>query len=121
MRSQFVSPGAQLLMVAVQPARPGGSGSRPRKSMYCWRTKKFVLSIGFGPLLLSLSMIVTVAVDCAPKVAPEGLLRPTVKVSLPSAYESSTIATEKVFDVASPAAHVAVANVVSSSQLSAGM
>src|SRR5260370_40359083 len=99
MRSQFVSPGAQLLMVAVQPARPGGSGSRPRKSMYCWRTKKFVLSIGFGPLLLSLSMIVTVAVDCAPKVAPEGLLRPTVKVSLPSAYESSTIATEKDAEV----------------------
>ncbi len=85
MRSQLVSPGAQLLMVAVQPAKPGGSGSRPRKSMYCCRTKKFVLSIGFGPFVASLSMIVTVAFDCAPSVAPEGLLRPMVKVSLPSA------------------------------------
>src|SRR5258708_38066997 len=113
MRSHWVVSPEQLLIVLIQPARPGGSGSRPRKSMYCWRTKKFVLSIGFGPLLLSLSMIVTVAVDCAPKVAPEGLLRPTVKVSLPSAYESSTIATEKVFDVASPAAHVAVPMVFS--------
>src|SRR5712691_8521480 len=107
MRSQFVSPGAQLLMVMVQPAKPGGSGSRPRKSMYCWRTKKFVLSIGLGPLTVSLSMMVTVAVDCAPKVAPLGLLRLTVKVSLPSAYESSTMAIEKDLEV-SPAANVMV-------------
>ena len=52
--------GAQLLIVLVQPAKPGGSGSRPRKSMYCWRTKKFVLPIGFGPLVVSLSVMVTV-------------------------------------------------------------
>src|SRR5258708_2419692 len=95
-------------MVLVQPANPGGAGSRPRQSMYCCRTKKFVLSIGLGPLLLSLSIIVTVAVDCAPSVAPEGLFRLMVKVSLPSAYESSTIATEKVFGDASPAAQIAV-------------
>src|SRR6266850_364031 len=105
MRSQLVSPGAQLLMVLVQPAKPNGSGSRPRKSMYCWRTKKFVLSIGLGPFVVSLSMIVTVAVDCVPNVAPDGLLRPTVKVSVPSAYESSIIATENDFEV-SPAVKV---------------
>src|SRR5258708_2188141 len=108
MRSQLVSPGAQLLMVLVQPANPGGAGSRPRESMYCCPTKKIVLSIGFRPLLLSLSIIVTVAVDCAPRVAPLGLLRPMVKVSLPSAYESSMIAIEKVFADASPAAQIAV-------------
>src|SRR6266571_1399195 len=103
-RSQFVSPGAQLLIVLVQPANPGGSGSRPRKSMYCWRTKKFVLSIGFRPVIASLSVMVTVAIDCAPSVAPEGLLRLTRKVSVPSAYESSTMAIEKDFEV-SPAAN----------------
>src|SRR6266550_2904670 len=113
MRSQFVSPGAQLLIVLVQPAKPNGSGSRPRKSMYCCRTKKFVLSIGLGPFVASLSMMVTVAVDCAPRVAPEGLLRPMVKVSPPSAYESSTMAIEKDFDDASPAAQVAVPMVFS--------
>src|SRR5260370_42424936 len=108
MRSQFVSPSAQLLIVLVQPAKPNGSGSRPRKSRYCWRTKKLVLSIGLGPFVASLSVIVTVAIDCAPRVAPEGLLRLTRKVSVPSAYESSTMATEKVFADASPAAQVAV-------------
>ena len=80
-----MSPGAQLLIVLVQPAKPGGSGSRPRKSMYCWRTKKLVLSIGLVPFTTSLSVIVTVAVDCAPRVAPLGPLRLTVKVSVPSA------------------------------------
>src|SRR5260370_15661546 len=95
-------------MVLAQPAQAGGSGSRPRKSMYCWRTKKFVLSIGFGPFVTSLSMMLTVAVEGAAKVAPEALLRLTRNVSVPSAYESSTIATENVFGVASPAAHVSV-------------
>src|SRR5438552_6507939 len=108
MRSHWVVSPEQLLIVFTQPANPGGSGSRPRKSMYCWRTKKFVLSIGFVPFVASLSMMVTVAVDCAPSVAPEGLLRPMVKVSVPSAYESSTMAIEKDFDDASPAAQVAV-------------
>src|SRR5439155_25050460 len=102
-------------MVLVQPAKPGGSGSRPRKSIYCWRTKKFVLSIGFGPLLLSLSMMVTVAVDCAPSVAHDGPLRLTVKLSLPSAYESSTMATEKDLEV-SPGAKLMVPSVYSKSQ-----
>src|SRR5260370_39794811 len=98
-------------MVLTQPAKRGGSGSRQRKSMYCWRTKKFVLSIGFGPFVLSLSMMVTVAVDCGPKVAPDALLRLTVKVSFPSAYESSTIAIEKDFEV-SPAAKAIVPRVL---------
>src|SRR5258708_4962333 len=91
-------------MVLVQPAKPGGSGSRFRKSIYCWRTKKLVLSIGLGPVVVSLSTIITVAVDCVPKLAPDGLLRLTVKVSFPSAYESSTIAMEKDLEV-SPAAN----------------
>ena len=84
--------------------------------MYCCRTKKFVPSIGFGPFTVSLSMIVTVAVDGVPKLAPVGLLKPTRKVSFPSAYESSTMATEKVFAAASPAAHVRVPNVKMKSQ-----
>src|SRR5713101_3222826 len=104
MRSQLASADAQLLSPFTQALNPGGSGSRPRKSMYCWRTKKSVLSIGFGPLVTSLSVMVTVAVACAPRVAPEGPLRLTVKLSLPSAYESSTMATEKVLEV-SPAAN----------------
>src|SRR5258707_14423908 len=113
MRSQLISPGAQLLMVLVQPANPGGSGSRAREARYCWRTKKFVLSIGFGPFVASLSVMVTVAINGALSVPPEGLLRPTRKVSVPSAYESSTIAIEKDFDVASPAAQVNVPSVFS--------
>src|SRR5712692_10112648 len=100
-RSHWVVSPEQLLMVLTHPAKPGGSGSRPRKSMYCWRTKKFVLSIGFGPFTRSLSLMVTVAVEGVLRVAPEGLLRLTRKVSVPSAYESSTMATEKVFGVAS--------------------
>ena len=32
LRSQLGSPDAQLLIVFTQPAKPGGSGSRPRKS-----------------------------------------------------------------------------------------
>src|SRR5258707_15778372 len=82
-------------MVLVQPAKPGGSGSRPRKSMYCWRTKKFVLSIGLGPVIASLSVVVMFALNCAPSGAPEGLLRLTPKDSVPSAYAKSTMAIEK--------------------------
>src|SRR5260370_22261871 len=98
-RSHWVVSPLQLFMVLVQPAKPGGSGSRPRKSRYCWRTKKLVLSIGFGPFVTSLSMMLTVAMEGAARVAPEALLRLTRKVSVPSAYESSTMATEKVFGV----------------------
>src|SRR5207249_9317935 len=108
MRSHCVVSPEQLLIVLVQPSKPNGSGSRPRKSMYCWRTKKFVLSIGFGPSTVSLSVIVTVAVDGVARLAPVGLLRLTRKVSFPSAYESSTTATEKLFAAASPAAQVKV-------------
>src|SRR5258708_3937566 len=108
MRSHWVVSPEQLLMVLAHPAKPGGSGSRPRKSRYCWRTKKFVLSIGFGPFVSSSSMMVTVAVDCDARAAPLGLLRLIVKLSVPSAYESLTMATEKVFADASPAAQVAV-------------
>src|SRR5215813_14673544 len=108
MRSHCVTSPEQLLMVFVQPANPPGSGSRPRKSIYCWRTKKFVMSIGLGPFTVSLSLMLTVAVDGLPKTAPDGLLRIIRNVSLPSAQESSTIATEKLFDEASPAAQVSV-------------
>ena len=44
-----------------------------------------MLSIGLVPFVVSLSVIVTVAVDCVPRVAPDGLLRLMVKVSVPSA------------------------------------
>src|SRR2546425_12548837 len=105
MRSHWVVSPEQLLMVFTQPAKPGGSGSRARKSMYCWRTKKFVLSIGFGPFTVSLSTIVTVALDGAASAAPEAPIRTSVKVSFPSAHEASTMATEKVFRESLPAAH----------------
>src|SRR6266705_1654840 len=116
MRSHCVVSPEQLLIPFTQELKPKSSGSRPRKSMYCCRTKKLVPSIGFGPSTVSLSMMVTVAVDGVPKLAPVGLLRLTRKVSLPSAYESSTMATEKLFDVASPAAHVNVPIVLMKSQ-----
>src|SRR5437867_11867843 len=106
MPSHWVVSPEQLLIVFTQALKPNGSGSRPRKSMYCWRTKKLVPSIGFGPFTVSLSMIVTVAVDGVPNVAPVGLLRPTRKVSVPSAYESSPLATAKVYDEASPSAQL---------------
>ena len=60
--------------------------------------------MGLGPLTVSLSEIVTVVVNGVPNVAPETLFRLTVNVSLPSAYESSTIGTENVCEV-SPAAN----------------
>src|SRR5712692_9621766 len=99
MRSHWVVSPEQLLIVLAQPAKPGGSGSRPRKSRYCWRTKKFVLSTGLGPVVVSLSTIITVVVDCEPRLAPEGLVRLAVKLSVPSAYESSMMATENDFEV----------------------
>ena len=49
------------------------------------------------------SMIVTVEIDGAPRVAPEALLKLTLNVSFPSTYESSLMSTTKVFEV-SPAA-----------------
>src|SRR6266480_1007763 len=104
MRSHWVVSPVQLLMVFTQPAKPGGSGSRPRKSRYCCRTKKSVPSIGLGPVVVSLSTIIAVAVDWVPRVAPDGLLRLTVKFSVPSAYESSITATENDLEV-SPAAN----------------
>src|SRR5260370_37787121 len=90
-------------MVLVQPAKPGGSGSRPRKSRYCWRTKKLALSIGFGQFVTSLSMMLTVALEGVLRVAPEALLRLTRKDSHPSADSSSTMADETVVGVPSPA------------------
>src|SRR5712692_1778526 len=115
MRSHWVVSPLQLLMVPVQPAKPGGSGSRFRKSRYCCRTKKFVLSIELGPVVVSLSTIITVVVDGVPSAAPVGLLRLTVKLSVPSAYESSMIATENDFEV-SPEAKVTVPMVLMKSQ-----
>ena len=55
--------------------------------------------------------MVTVAIDGAPKVAPDGLLRLTLKVSLPSMYESSLISTTKLFEV-SPGAKLSVPSAV---------
>ena len=54
-------------------------------------------------MTLSLSTMATVANDGVAKVAPDGSLRVTRKSSLPSAYESSMIATENDLEV-SPAA-----------------
>ncbi len=65
--------------------------------------------------MVSLSTIITVVVDCVPSVAPDGLLRLTVKFSVPSAYESSMIATENDFEV-SPAANVMMPMVLMKSQ-----
>src|SRR5260370_4257622 len=104
MRSQLVSFWAQPLMMLTQVA-PAGSGSRPRKSRYCCRTKKLVLSIGLlGPSTAGLSKIVTVAIVGELKLAPDGLLSITRKVRVPLAYESAMMATENDFEV-SPAAN----------------
>lgn len=40
----------QLLSTSSQPANPGGSGSRPKKSMYCWRMKNDALTTGLPPV-----------------------------------------------------------------------
>ncbi len=70
------------------------------------------MSIGLAPVAISLSMMLTVAVDGVPKAAPDGLLRLTVKVSGPSSYESSMMKAEMVFEV-SPAANWRVPILVS--------
>src|SRR5262249_13775721 len=80
-----------------------------------WRTKNEVLKTGLGPSEASSSLIVTTAVDGAPRVAPVGLLKTTLKVSAPSAYESLMIGTLKVL-VAGPAAKLTVPTVVAKSQ-----
>jgi hypothetical protein len=61
--------------------------------------KKPEPSIGLIPFANSLSIILTLAVESAPRIPPEGLLRVTSKLSGPSRYESSMIKTEIVFDV----------------------
>jgi hypothetical protein len=60
--------------------------------------------------MLSLSVIVNV-VFAEPSVAPVGLLKATLNVSGPSAYTSSTIGIEMVFEL-SPGAKVSVPMVV---------
>jgi len=55
--------------------------------------------------------MVTVAIEGAPKVTPDGLLRLTLKVSLPSTYESSLISTMKLLEV-SPGAKLRVPSAV---------
>src|SRR5436305_4647805 len=88
----------QLFKISIHPANPPESGSRPRKSMYCWRMKKDGSTIGLLPVDLSLSTIVTTAREVEPKNAPPiGLLNLNAKVSGPSAYESSTIGMKTVF------------------------
>src|SRR5689334_16021967 len=78
-RSQLVSPAAQLFRILCQAAKPCGSGSRPRKSMYCWRTKNGTVAIGLVGVA-SLSVIVTVALEGALRLIPTGLLKAMVKL-----------------------------------------
>src|SRR6478672_4144069 len=82
-------------MLFTQKLKPEVSGSRPRKSRYCWRTKKLLVSIGFVAVL-SLSVIVTVAVLFGPgaKLAV-GLTSDTVKDSDASGRPSFTIRTSQ--------------------------
>src|ERR1051325_11475444 len=96
------------------------SGSRERKSRYCWRTKNAMPAlspcrIGFGLFGASLSKIVIVAIAGVLSVAPEGFERASWNVSGPSAIESSMIGIESVF-VVSPAAKESVPTTVAKSQ-----
>ena len=71
------------------------------------------MSIGFGPFVESLSVIVMEIADGEPSETPAlGLESVIEKLSLPSAYESSTRGIEIVFEV-SPAAKFSVPRVVS--------
>src|SRR5205085_5712182 len=94
----------QLFKTLTQALKPTVSGSRARKSMYCWRTKNGVSSIGFEVgCAVSLSLMVTVTVVGPLKPAPTGLLSVMVKVSSGSTNLSSVMKTVIVF-VASPGA-----------------
>ena len=79
--------------------------------MYCWRTKKFVSSIGLVPLVVSLSVTVTVAVFGEPSAAPLGLLRLIVKLHCLQHSHRQPSGTENVLNV-SPAANVRVPSVL---------
>ena len=79
--------------------------------MYCWRTKKGVVSMGFVPVAESLSVMLMVADEFGPRLAPVGLLKETVKVSVPSDQTSSTTGM-KMVEVLSPAAKRSVPVVV---------
>ena len=61
--------GVQLSTWSFQKARPGASGSRFRKSWYCWRTNVPVSSTAFGAGAAE-SLIVTVAVEGSARAAP---------------------------------------------------
>src|SRR5689334_1279359 len=78
--------GVQLSIWAVQKANPSGSASRFRKSRYCCRTKAVVSSLALEGNGVAASVIVTVAVDGSPKVAPAPFTfdSATVNVSGPS-------------------------------------
>jgi len=67
--------GGQLLRMFCQPENPAGSGSRPKKSTYCWRTKKGTPTTGLPLVTASSSVIVMVAVEREPRPAPAGSLR----------------------------------------------
>src|SRR2546423_8018410 len=83
--------------------KPDESGSRERKSRYCWRTKKPVLKFasqrtGLGLFEASrvLLLMVSVAVEGEQRVVPTGFESVTVKVSGDSAKRSSGTKTVKL-------------------------
>src|SRR2546427_7277266 len=53
-------------MVFTQPLKPSASGSRPRKSRYCWRTKNSVVSSGLT-ITPPIAAAVKEALACCPK------------------------------------------------------
>src|ERR671937_738269 len=86
----------QLLMSDDQNWKPERSGSRLRKSRYCWRTKKPVLKFesqrtGLGLLMASrgLLLMVSVAVEGEPSVVPTGFESVMLRVSGDSLKRSS--------------------------------
>src|SRR6266566_2384678 len=46
----------QRSRLLTQKLKPDSSGSRPRKSRYCWRTKYSVVSNGFKPSLVAVAV-----------------------------------------------------------------
>src|SRR5215213_6770119 len=81
------------VMLSCQNPKPEVSGSRDRKSRYCWRTKKALLKLcartGLGPDTASLELMVSVAVWVAPSVVPTAFDSVSVTVSGASAKASS--------------------------------
>src|SRR5688572_31229604 len=75
------------LKLPCQKLKPEVSGSRLRKSRYCWRTKKAALKLwartGLGPETASFELMVSVAVGVAPSVVPTGFESVSVTVSAP--------------------------------------